>query len=191
LQTPLIDHILAQFGMTDANPISTPMEASIILSKLPSTPITTQEELKLKAILYRHLIGHLMYLAITTWPDISLTITKLSQFQDCYHFLHWLAPKHVLCYLAITCILKLRLGGHVAADLVSFSDASYTCCPDTAHSIGAYCFSLGESSIVSWCSWKQKTVAQSFYDAEYIAAFKVAHKAMWLTMLLTKLGLPP
>jgi hypothetical protein len=133
LQTALIDRILAQFGMTAANPISTPMDTGIILSKFPSTPITAQEELELKAIPYRCLIGHLMYLTITTRPDISLAMTKLSQFLDCYHFLHWLAAKHVLHYLAGTHTLMLRLGGHVAADLVSFSDASYACCPDTCY----------------------------------------------------------
>jgi hypothetical protein len=190
-QTALIDRILAQFGMTDANPVSTPMEAGTILSRSPSTPVTAQEELELKAIPYRRLVGRLMYLAVATRPDISLAVTKLSQFLDCYHFLHWLAAKRVLRYLAGTRTLKLRLGGHVAADLVGFSDASYACCPDTARSIGAYCFSLGESGIVSWCSRKQKTVAQSSCDAEYIAASEAAHEAVWLTMLLTELGLPP
>jgi len=45
---------------------------------------------------------------------------------------------------------------------------------DSARSIGAYCFSLGESGVVSWCTRKQKTVAQSSCDAEYIAVSEAA-----------------
>jgi len=118
--------------MTDANPVTTPMEASVSLSRSPTTPLTTQEELELKVIPYRHLIGRLMYLAVGTHPDISLAITKLSQFLDCYNFLHWSATKRVLHYLAGTRHLKLRLGGHVASDIVGFSDASFACCHDSA-----------------------------------------------------------
>jgi hypothetical protein len=132
-----------------------------------------------------------MYLAVGTRPDISLAVTKLSQFLDCYNFSHWLAAKRVLRYLAGTRTLKLRLGGHVAADIVGFSDASFACCPDSGRSIGAYCFSLGESGVVSWCARKQKTVAQSSCDAEYIAVSEAAREAMWLRMLTTELGFPP
>ena len=190
-QTALIDRVLVQFKMSDANPVTTPMEAGIILSKFPAAPLTAQEELELKAIPYRRLIGRLMYLAVGTRPDISLAVTKLSQFLDCYNFSHWLATKRVLRYLAGTRTLKLRLGGHVAADIVGFSDASFACCPDSGRSIGAYCFSLGESGVVSWCARKQKTVAQSSCNAEYIAVSEAAREAMWLHMLTTELGFPP
>src|SRR5882762_3940033 len=190
-QTALIDRILVQFHMTDANPVTTPMEAGVSLSKFPAMPLTGQEELELKTIPYRRLIGCLMYLAVGTRPDISLAVTKLSQFLDCYNLSHWLAAKRVLCYLIGTRHLKLHLGGHVTSDIVGFSDASFACCPDSARSIGAYCFSLGESGVVSWCARKQKTVAQSSCDAEYIAVSEVAREAMWLQMLTTELGFPP
>jgi hypothetical protein len=88
--------------MTNAKPVTTLIEASVSLSRSPTTPLTTQEELELKVIPYRHLIGCLMYLAVGTRPDISLAIAKLSQFLDCYNFSHWSATKHVLRYLAGT-----------------------------------------------------------------------------------------
>ena len=188
-QTALIDRILSQFNMTNSNPVSTPMEPGLILSKFPPTPLTPQEELDLKGIPYRRLIGRLMYLAVATRPDIALAVTKLSQYLDCYNFHHWQAGKCVLRYLAGTC-LKLRLGGHVAADILGFSDASYACCPDTARSIGAYCFSIGESGVVSWSSRKQKTVAQSSCNAEYMAVSEAAREGTWLIALLDALDLP-
>lgn len=191
LQTSLIDKILAQFGMTNANAVSTPMEAGLVLSKFLPALLTPQEELELKSIPYRKFIGLLMYLAIGTRPDITLAVQKLSQFLDCFNLIHWSAAKRVLRYLAGTRKLKLRLGGKVGSDILGFSDASYNSCPDTCKSTGAYCFSLGDSGMVSWCVRKQKTVAQSSCDTEYIAVSKAAREAMWLPMLTTQLDLPP
>jgi hypothetical protein len=51
-QTALIDCILTQFSMTKCNPVSTPMEAGIILSKFPPKPLTCEEELELNTIPY-------------------------------------------------------------------------------------------------------------------------------------------
>jgi hypothetical protein len=45
--------------------------------------------------------------------------------------------------------------------------------------------------VISWCARKQKTVAQSSCDAEYIAVSEAAREAMWLRMLTTELGFPP
>lgn len=136
-------------------------------------------------------IGLLMYVAIGTRPDISLAIQKLSQFLDCYNYIHWKAAKRVLRYLKGTRLLKLQLGGTTAGNIVGFSDASFACCPDTARSVGAYCFSLGDSGVVSWSARKQKTVAQSTCDAEYIAVSEAAREAVWLRMLLEEIGLAP
>jgi hypothetical protein len=190
-QTSLIDRILVTFGMTNANAVATPMEAGLVLSKLASTALTPQEELELKSIPYRKLVGLLMYLAIGTRPDIALAVQKLSQFLDSFNLTHWSAAKRVLRYLAGTRKLKLRLGGHVASDILGFSDASYNSCPDTCISTGAYCFSSGDSGMVSWSARKQKTVAQSSCDAEYIAVSEAAREAMWLRMLTAELELPP
>src|ERR1700683_1335304 len=165
-QTALIDKILDSFNMIDCNPVSTPMEAGLILSR-PSDTLSRQEELELNDLPYRRLVGLLMYLAIATRPDISFAICKLSQFMNYYRTVHWNAAKHVVRYLKGTRTLRLRLGGKNPTKLLGFSDASYACCPDSGKSIGAYCFSLG-SGAISWASRKQKTVAQSTCDAEYI-----------------------
>lgn len=187
-QTALIDKMLSVFNMTDANPVSTPMEAGLILSRQSSVTHTEQEEHELKALPYRKLVGLLMYLAIGTRPDIALAVQKLSQFLDCYTHDHWAAGKRVLRYLVGTRLLKLRLGGDISADPIGFADASFACCPDTRRSVGAYVFSLGSSGVVSWASRKQKTVALSTCDAEYIALSEACREAIWLRMLLTDIG---
>jgi hypothetical protein len=73
-QTALINKILEQFRMINCNPVSTPIEAGLILSRHSDTPLACEEELELAQLPYCHLVGLLMYFAITTCPDISLTV---------------------------------------------------------------------------------------------------------------------
>lgn len=64
--------------MSDATPILTPMEPSLILSKVPAAPLSDVEVIELKSVLYCKLIGLLMYIATGTRPDTGLAVQKLS-----------------------------------------------------------------------------------------------------------------
>ena len=139
---------------------------------------------------YRSLIGSLMYVAIGSRPDIAYAVGRLASFLDCYCPEHWGAAIRVLCYLKGTRTLMLKLGGLNSHQLIGYSDSDYANCPDTSHSIGGYCFSLG-SDMVSWSSCKQRTVADSSCYTEYIALHEVAHKAIFLRELLSGVGLLP
>jgi hypothetical protein len=154
------------------------MESGLILSR-HSDALICQKELNLLDLPYRWLVGLFMYLAIATCPNIMLAVCKLSQFMNFYRNIHWNAAKHVIHYLKGTHTLQLRLGGQNATKLLGFSDASDVCCPNSGKSISTYCFSL-RSGVISWASCKQKTIAQSTCDTEYIACSKAAHKYMWL-----------
>jgi hypothetical protein len=43
--------------------------------------------------------------------------------------------------------------------------------------------------MISWASCKQKTVAQSTCDSEYMAIGEAAHECMWLQNLTSAIGL--
>jgi len=152
-QTALIDKILTLFNMTNCNPVSTPMEAG--LSCHSDIELTCEEELELAGIPYHHLTGLLMYLAITTHPDITLAVQKLTQFMTFYHINYWNAAKCVLCYLSSIRKLQLCLGSTKPIGLLRFADASYACCPHSGKLISTYCFILG-GGIISWASHKQR-----------------------------------
>src|SRR5882762_1424188 len=107
-QTALINKILSSFNMIDCNPVSTPMESGLVLSRHSDIVLTHEEELELQDIPYRRLVGLLMYLAIATRPDISLAIQKLSQFMTHYCMVHWNAAKRVIRYLKGTAFLSAR-----------------------------------------------------------------------------------
>jgi hypothetical protein len=184
-QTALIDRIVQTFEVTSSFPISTPMDTNVTLRRPSANEPATASELVLP---YRSLVGSLMYLSVGTRPDLSYAVSKLTQFLDCFRLSHWTAALRVVRYLLGTRSLALRLGGMSELSLVGFSDSSYADCPNTCRSCMGYCFSLG-SGVISWSSRKQKTVACSTTDAEYISLSEACREAMWLRLFTRELSI--
>jgi hypothetical protein len=190
-QPALIDQVVANFGQSDAYPVTTPMVegASNILKRPDSNEVLSEEEKSdLTRLPYRSLIGSLMYIAIGTRPDIAFAVSKLSQFLDCFRRVHWQAALRVVQYLKGTRNLRLLLGGS-SFTLVGFSDSSWAE-EETRRSHMGYCYSVG-SGMISWSSKRQATVAGSSTEAEYIAASEASREAVWLRSLLRELELLP
>ena len=75
-------------------------------------------------VLYREVIGSLMYLAVATRPDISFIVCYLSRFQNAYDKSHWQAVKRVLAYLKGTVNLGLKYKSSVEpCKTVEYSDS--------------------------------------------------------------------
>jgi Reverse transcriptase (RNA-dependent DNA polymerase) len=189
-QTVMIDRLLDNFGQLDARPVDMPMVAGLKLERpdrtVPVDPLVSEWATRTP---YRELIGSLMYIAIGTRLDIAFAVNKLASFLDCYRIEHWEASIRVLRYLKGTCTLALVLGGKHPLSLSGYSDSDYANCPTTSCSISGYVFTLG-SSTISWCSCKQKTVADSSCYAEYIALHEAAHETVFLRQLLDGIGFP-
>lgn len=78
--------------MTDYRTVDTPMEKNLSLIKAEyciSAP-------------YQQLIGSLMHVPLMTRPDISYSVSYLSQFNNCYDNSHWEYAKRLLKYLKKT-----------------------------------------------------------------------------------------
>ena len=71
----MLDH----FVLTNVKPYHSPMVPSIIYSK-DDSPSSPQEAVHMEKAPYYEAIGSLMYTSVTTHPDISFTVTALSQF---------------------------------------------------------------------------------------------------------------
>ena len=80
-QTTYINTMLDRFTLSDAKPFCSPMVPGIIYSK-DDSPSSPQEATRMEKVPYREAIGSLMYASIATRPDISFTVTVLSQFLD-------------------------------------------------------------------------------------------------------------
>nr|GEW03870.1 retrovirus-related Pol polyprotein from transposon TNT 1-94 [Tanacetum cinerariifolium] len=68
-----------------------------------------------------------------------------------------------------------------------FSDSDWAGSMDDRRSTSGSCFVLG-STVVSWSSKKQATVALSTTEAEYVAAATTAYQVIWLRKVLGDLG---
>ena len=91
-QMAMIDRIVAEFGQSDAYPVSTPMveNANSFLTRPPAGEVLSEEEKSSLAKLpYCSLIGQLLYPSIRSRPDISFVVRKLSEFLNCYRCSHW------------------------------------------------------------------------------------------------------
>ena len=135
---------------------------------------------------YQMIIGLLMYVAITTWPDISFSVQQLSQYMSNPGKQHWEATKQVLCYLKGTSNYSLILWGKEPVHLMGYMDSDWANDPNQHCSISGYLFTLGGGA-VSWSSKKQQTVVVLSCEAEYMAASHCTKEALWLRSLLDSL----
>ena len=156
--------------MVDCKPVTTPMELNF--KKLSGSAVGL---ILRNAIEYCQLIGALMFL-VNSRPDICFAVNTLSQHMVEPHHIRWIGAKNLLRYLRgiITYGLRytagdVRLLGYIDADWAG----SVVDCKSTS---GCY-FTLGSASI-SWMSRKQKSVALSTTEAEYIAASMASCEAV-------------
>jgi len=190
-QTALINRVVNQFNQTNTHTPDVSMSPRSQLQR-PDKRIPTLPEVAAwsEHTPYRSLVRSLMYIAVGSCPDITYMVGHLASFLDCYHPDHWSAAIQVLRYLKGTRTLTLKLGRPDTHHLIGYTDSDYANCPDTSHSIGGYCFSLG-SSVISWSSYKQHTVTDSLCYAEYIALHEASHEVVFLRELLSGVGLLP
>lgn len=92
-QTNLIDKILDKLEMTNCNGISRTMEINFNVTSETEVNVENQ---------YRELIGSLLYLIITSRPDLTYSVSYLSRYLDKANTQTWKAGKRILIYLKET-----------------------------------------------------------------------------------------
>ncbi|KAI0991961.1 hypothetical protein K3495_g16225 [Podosphaera aphanis] len=166
--------------MLDCHPVDTPLEANSHLQRVvPADQID-------QITLYQSLIGSLMYGHIGTRPDLVFPVTHLSQFSSCPGSTHLAATKRVLRYLKGTIHQKLFFPRKHGSMIHGYADASWCNNLDDRKSYSGYVLRLGEVSI-SWCSQKQKAVALSTVEAEYMAICLSSRHLIWLCRAVKEL----
>ena len=78
------------------------------------------------------------------------------------------------------------IGDLMEWDLVGYIDSDWAGSVSNQKSTSSCCFSLG-STVVSWFSRKQKSVALSSVEAEYMAVSQASCEALWLRKLMVDL----
>lgn len=180
-QKGYIKDVLDRYGMYECKTVSTPLDLS---TKLKRNEEKSDDEGK--NLPYRELIGAMMYLAMCTRPDIAHTVSYLGQYNSCYDKTHWTAAKRVLRYLKGTMDVGLKFR-RTTEPLTGYVDADWANCLDDRRSYTGYAFILSGTTI-SWESRKQRTVALSSTEAEYMALTEAAKEAIYLQRFLKELG---
>ncbi|XP_074336606.1 secreted RxLR effector protein 161-like [Apium graveolens] len=135
---------------------------------------------------FRSLIGGLQYL-VHTRPDIAFVVGLISLFMEKPTLMHLNAVKRVLRYVKGTLEYSLRYakgsGNHM---LTGFSDSDFSgSCGDRRNTSGM-AFYLNKN-LITWISQKQRCVALSTCEAEFMAATAGACQGIWLQKLLSRI----
>jgi len=176
-QRKYIKEILKKFNMENCKAVSTPMATGQDFD-LESEPINVP---------YRQAIGSLLYLALSTRPDITFATVYLSKYTSAPKKIHWTGVKRIFRYLKGTIDLALCYRKS-SPYLTGYSDANYATDPDRK-SVSGYVFKLGGAAI-SWKSKKQELVTLSTMESEFVALNHAAKEAIWIKNLLAELSLP-
>lgn len=178
-QEQYINDLLIKFNMIDCKTVCTPLEINVKLNVIEGEETCSLE------IPYQELIGSLMYLALMTRPDIAHAVSSLSQYNNCYTRLHWQCAKRVLRYLKGTKNYSMKFCNDNSS-IVGFADADWGSDRLDRKSFSGYVFKFCGGSI-SWKSCKQRTVALSTTEAEYMALSDATKEAIYLRNLLFEL----
>jgi hypothetical protein len=136
--------------------------------------------------LYQKLIGQLLYVAVNSRPDISASVSILSQKISCPTKTDLNELKRVVRYLKGTSNMKLCISGKEDG-LHGFSDANWAESRNDRKSNSGYLFKYNGGT-VSWACRKQQSVALSTCEAEFYALAETCKEFLWLKNLLKDFG---
>jgi hypothetical protein len=192
-QQSYVESMLEEFQLDEARLALHPgAPEELTLAGCPSSP---DEAAKMAKLPYRRAIGLLTYLANSTRPDIAFAVNTAAQFSQNPGAVHWRAVQQILRYLCGTAAHALLFDGNMAAPsgggaasspLRVFADADWGQCKDTRRSTTGELVRLGECWI-DWRCHKQKTVALSSAEAEYMALTSATQTALWVHSLLEEM----
>ena len=177
-QEGYVDKILAKFGKTDLNPVTTPYRHGL---ELPARwePLTDQTD-------YISQTASLNFLSYGTRPDITFTVNKLSQANKGPSKEHVELLQHLWHYIKGTKALGIKLGGKYNPqdlELKAYSNAAFADDLFTQASTGRYVVFLAGGPIL-WQSKRQSLVTISTTEAEFVNLTPTARSLLWVAQML-------
>ena len=181
-QSTYIQGVLEKFGLQGATPITLPASDRNALGKaLPGETLADQS-------LYQSGIGCVSWISRCSRYDITYMANQLASYCSEPTIRHWNAIVRILRYLKGTIKYRLRLGhqGTYGLKLQGFCDADYAGDVDSRVSCSGGLWLLGGGPVV-WISIKQRSIALSTGESEYISAAEAAKIGQWLRALLREI----
>ncbi len=196
-QTSYVRKVLERYEMSKATPAPTPEITGTKLTKSMS-PTTDVEKKVMSSIPYREAVGSLLYAAIGTRPDISHAVNECARHVSDPGQAHWNAVKRIMRYLIGTADRGLTYKAaavstdrgdikHVDEIIIdTYVDSDWAGDKDDRKSTTGYLTKINGNTI-TWSSKKQRTVALSSAEAEYMAIASGAQECKWMMQLLHEL----
>jgi len=121
----------------------------------------------------------------------NTSISILSRYTNNNNNELWQCLKRVLRYLKGTVNIKLRFKkvDNFNNILTGYVDSDWAVNETDRRSTTGYLFKMFENCLVSWSTMKQKSVAASSTEAEYMALFEGVREALWLKSLINEINL--
>ncbi|XP_071705246.1 uncharacterized mitochondrial protein AtMg00810-like [Rutidosis leptorrhynchoides] len=173
--------IIARSGLTNCNPISTPVDTVGKVSSKKGRPYANVTK-------YRSLAGALQYITFTR-PDISYAVQQVRLHMHDPKDVHMDALKHIIRYLQGTTQIGIHITRIRSNELIAYTDADWDGFPDTRRSTSGYCVYYGDN-LISWSSKQQTTLSRSSAEVEYRGVANVVAESCWLRKLLLELHCP-
>ena len=158
-QQAVAEKIVAKFGVTSNR--DTPMMVGLKLDEFDNNEPNVSEP-------FRSLVGHLMWLANNTRPDIYNAVRAVSRYSHAPKWIHWIAALHILMYVRGTSGLGITFQRGSGVDLSVYVDSDFASRAEDRRSVsGALVMCAG--GCVSYLSKTQRSVTLSSAEAEFVA----------------------
>ena len=179
-QSSYIEKVLEKFHMQNAKTTTTPMkEGSLFRNESQASESDIKQ--------YQAIVGSIMFAMIETSPDIAYATTVVSRHAKNPGKSHMEAAKQILRYLSATKDRGITFDGGDLS-IQGYSDSDWAGDKEDRKSTSGYVFMLNNGPI-SWALKRQKTVALSSTEAEYMALILAAKETIWIRLLMTELSL--
>lgn len=147
---------------------------------LPHDDVATAQEVHL----YQRKVGSLLYLAVTTRPDVAFATSRLARYLTNPSPAHQKAANRVIGYLLNTRTLGLQYGQDDGLEIAT--DASFADNTLDRKSSQGYAMKLF-GGLIAWKANKQDTVTTSSTEAELLGLSQTAKEALYNGRLLSEL----
>ena len=185
-QSNYIQQILERFNLKDIQPVSSPLDSTKLTSP-DDKDYVANEQFKRT---YQGKIGSLNYLMVVTRFDIAYAVGLVSRYASNPTTTHMKAVDRIFAYLKKTHMSGIQyFHNSVNDNLQGYADSDWAGCLDTRRSTTGWMIRIGGAPI-SWQSKRQRTVALSSCEAEYMAAAECSKEIMWLIGIMNELKLP-
>ena len=174
-QQTFAENVVRKFGVTRNKP--TPMPFDLKLENFdPAEPDVDEP--------FRSLVGHLMWLANQTRPDIYFSVRAVARYSHAPKVIHWRAALHILMYVRFTSSLGItyQRGTARGVDLEVYVDSDFASKTRDRRSVTGYVV-MCAGACVSFSSKTQRSVALSSSEAEYVAMSEGLKDAIYMRFI--------